>query len=328
MNIYDIAKQAGVSIATVSRVLNGTGPVSPVTRQRVEAVLARNNYTPSAIARGMVRKSLRTVAVLTVDIRVPNYARTAYTIEQACSLRGYEVILCNTGGDRETTLKYLRAVTEKQVDGIILVGSVFNEIGRDPEVETLLQMAPVVLANGRLEIPNAHSVLMEDGYGIQLAVEHLLAKGRSRLIYVQDKQTASAQVKAEGFLRAARGSLADSGHPVVETEDSLEGGIRAAEQLLALGIPADGIVCGEDLTAVGVIKGLTRAGLRVPEDVAVTGFNNSIYARLCDPELTSVDNKPDQVALACVRLLEGLITGETDKQSITVLPELVCGGST
>ena len=112
MNIYDIAKEAGVSIATVSRVLNNKGTVSAATRARVEAILKQNNYTPSAIARGMVSKSMRTVAVLTVEF----------------SRRGYEVILCNTGGDRAETLRYLQAVNQKQVDGIVLVGSVFDTI--------------------------------------------------------------------------------------------------------------------------------------------------------------------------------------------------------
>ena len=114
MNIYDIAKEAGVSIATVSRVLNNKGTVSAATRARVEAILKQNNYTPSAIARGMVSKSMRTVAVLTVDIRVPHYARTAYTIEREFSRRGYEVILCNTGGDRAETLRYSQPSTRSR----------------------------------------------------------------------------------------------------------------------------------------------------------------------------------------------------------------------
>ena len=203
MNIYDIAKQAGVSIATVSRVLNGKGTVSPATRERVEAVLREHHYTPSAIARGMVSKSLRTVAVLTVDIRVPHYARTAYTMEQEFSRLGYEVILCNTGGKREAALRYLRAVTEKQVDGMVLVGSVFNEIGRDPEVEPLLGLQPVVLANGQLELDNACSVLVDDGVGIGLAVRHLLEHGREKLVYFKELDTASARRKRDGFLAAS-----------------------------------------------------------------------------------------------------------------------------
>lgn len=322
MNIYDIAKQAGVSIATVSRVLNGTGPVSPATRKRVEAVLEHSSYTPSAIARGMVSRSMRTVAVLTVDIRVPHYARTAHAMEQEFGRRGYEVILCNTSGDREAALRYLRAVTEKQVDGIILVGSVFNEIGRDPEFEALLKTIPVVLANGKLDISNAHSVLVEDAYGVQLAVEHLLSQGRRNLVYVKDRDTASAREKAEGFLHSA-GSCGR----IMETEDTLEAGIRAAGRILEDGRPVDGIVCGEDLTAAGIVKGLTRAGIRVPEDVAVTGFNHSIYAQLCEPELATVDNKPEQVALASVRLLEALISGEAC-ESVLIRPELVKGSST
>ena len=179
MNIYDIAKEAGVSIATVSRVLNNKGTVSAATRARVEAILKQNNYTPSAIARGMVSKSMRTVAVLTVDIRVPHYARTAYTIEREFSRRGYEVILCNTGGDRAETLRYLQAVNQKQVDGIVLVGSVFDTICQGAEMEKLLSGVPVVLANGKLDLPNAYSVTVDDKYGVSLAVEHLVARGRT-----------------------------------------------------------------------------------------------------------------------------------------------------
>lgn len=325
MNIYDIAKQAGVSIATVSRVLNNKDTVSPATREKVEAVLARNNYTPSAIARGMVSKSMRTVAVLTVDIRVPHYARTAFTIEREFSRRGYEVILCNTGGDREATLKYLRAVTEKQVDGIILVGSVFNHIGRDPEIEVFLKTAPVVLANGKLDLPNSYSVLVDDAYGIGLAVEHLISRDRRELVYVRDKDTASARTKAEGFMAAmARHGLEGR---IFDAEDGLDGAVEAVARILASGKP-QGIVCGEDLTAAGVVKGLLRAGLRVPDDVAVTGFNNSIYAKLCEPQLTGIDNKPEQVALFCVQLLEGLICGGENCASVTIQPELAEGRST
>lgn len=113
MNIYDIAREAGVSIATVSRVLNHKDTVRADTRAKVEKVLKRCNYAPSAIAQGMVSKSLHTVAVLTVDIRDSHYARTAYTIEREFGRRGYEVILCNTGGDRAETLRTLQAVAQK-----------------------------------------------------------------------------------------------------------------------------------------------------------------------------------------------------------------------
>ena len=326
MNIYDIAREAGVSIATVSRVINNKGTVSPATRARVEEVLSRSDYTPSAIARGMVSKSMRTVAVLTVDIRVPHYARQAYTIEQEFSQRGYEVILCNTGGGREATLRYLRAVTEKQVDGIVLVGSVFNSIGRDPEVASYLRVVPVVLANGRLDLPNAAYVLLDDAGGAALATQHLVAMGRRNLWYVQDLDTASAMAKRDGFLRAAE-TLGVRGR-VIETEFSIEGGRKAAKELMSSCRLFDGIVCGEDETAVGVVKGLVAAGMRIPRDVAITGYNNSIYTQMCEPRLTSIDNKPELVARTCVRLLEHMMDGDEDVEPVIIKPEIVQGLTT
>lgn len=319
MNIYDIAKQAGVSIATVSRVLNNKGTVSQATRERVEAVLRKHHYTPSAIARGMVSKSLRTVAVLTVDIRVPHYARTAYTMEQEFSRLGYEVILCNTGGNREAALRYLHAVTEKQVDGMVLVGSVFNEIGRDPDVEPLLRLQPVVLANGQLELDNACSVVVDDEAGIGLAVGHLLERGRERLVYFKELDTASARRKRDGFLEIACGQ---------GTVLNIENGQQGIWQLLNAGVEFDAIVCGEDLTAAQAVKALTAAGIRIPQQVAVTGYNNSEYARLCNPGLTTVDNKPEEVATACVQLLEAKMSGQAAPDRLVIRPELRIGEST
>lgn len=325
MNIYDIAKEAGVSIATVSRVLNNKGTVSAATRARVEAILKQNNYTPSAIARGMVSKSMRTVAVLTVDIRVPHYARTAYTIEREFSRRGYEVILCNTGGDRAETLRYLQAVNQKQVDGIVLVGSVFDTICQGAEMEKLLSGVPVVLANGKLDLPNAYSVTVDDKYGVSLAVEHLVARGRKNIYYIKDRDTDSAKSKRDGFLEAMRRNGLEFADHVLEAGETLASGMETVQALLAQGIVPDGIVCGEDLTAAGALKALLRAGLRVPGQVAVVGFNNSDYAHLCEPVLTSVDNKPEQVALLCVQLLESSIERSEAYSSVVLQPELAQG---
>lgn len=324
MNIYDIAREAGVSISTVSRVLNNKGNVTAATRARVERVLARSNYTPSAIARGMAGKPLRTIAVLTVDIRVPHYARTAYTIEREFSRRGYEVSLCNTGGERAEAIRYLRAVTEKHADGIVLVGSIFNQLGSDSQAAPFLREAPVVLANGRIDLPNSYSVLVDDRHGAALAVEHLMARGCRDLFCVRDVATESAEAKCEGFVRALEhAGISDGPDRILDTGQSIAGGEEAVKALLASGRRVDGIVCGEDITASGVVRALRAAGLRVPQDVAVTGYNDSEYARVCDPALTSVDNKPELVAMLCVQLLESLIEKTGPFSSVTIQPELV-----
>ena len=315
MNIYDIAKEAGVSISTVSRVMNHKGNVNPETRKKVEEILEKNNYAPSAIARGMVSKSMKTVSVLTVDIRVPHYARTAYTIEREFSRRGYEVSLCNTGGELEETIKYLRTAREKKTDGIVLVGSVFN--------------IPVVLANGKLELPNSYSVLVDDRYGVSLAVEHLIQKGHREIYYLRDMDTVSAQLKCEGFIaEMEKCGLKNARQQVLETASSIEGGIKAVEQLIRRKQKFTGIVCGEDITAAGVVKALLHYGIKVPEEVAVTGYNNSEYAKICEPQLTTIDNKPELVAMMSVQLLTSLIEKTEVYSSCTIQPELVEGQTT
>ena len=128
MTIYDIARETGVSIATVSRAINNKGYVSQATRDKIEAVLARSNYQPSAIARGLATGSMKTVAILVVDVRVPHYAMTTYIMEGLLSRAGYSVLVCNTDTDIGKTTGYLRMLGERGVDGIILVGSVYRDL--------------------------------------------------------------------------------------------------------------------------------------------------------------------------------------------------------
>ena len=313
MNIYDIAKEAGVSISTVSRVMNNKGNVNAATRKKVEAILDKHDYTPSAIARGMVSKTMKTVAVLTVDIRVPHYARTVYTIEREFSHRGYEVAICNTGGELEETAKYLKTMLEKKVD----------------EIGNMIKNTPVVLANGKLELPNSYSVLVDDRYGVSLAVEHLLKRGHLDMYYLKDMDTVSARLKSEGFIKALEShGVSDAKQYVIDTDRSIGGGIEAVEKLIAENKKFTAIVCGEDITATGAVKAALRAGLRVPEDVAVTGYNNSEYARICEPRLTTIDNKPEMVAMMSVQLLTSLIEQTDVYSSCVIQPELVEGKTT
>ncbi|MDL2324920.1 LacI family transcriptional regulator [Ruminococcaceae bacterium OttesenSCG-928-A16] len=322
MNIYDIAKEAGVSISTVSRVLNNKSNVMPATREKVQAVLDKHSYTPNAIARGLVARSMKTVAVLTVDVRVPHYARTTYIIERAFSKLNYHVLVCNTGGELEEARRYARLLAERQVDGIVLVGSIFNKLGQDEEVAACLHNIPVVSANGQPGLPNGYSVLVDDVQGIELAVEHLAQKGRQNIVYVKDLDTDSAQLKQQGFYTAMqKRGVKNAKNRVIKAEYGLAGGEEAAAQIVAL--RPDAVVCAEDLTAVGVMKGIINAGLKVPEDIAVIGYNNSEYSVICTPELTTVDNKVEMSALFSVQLLESLIEKDESFSSMSIQPELV-----
>lgn len=323
MNIYDIAKKAGVSISTVSRVLNHKTNVTPATREKIEAILKKYNYSPNAIARGLVSNSMETVAIITVDIRVPHYAKQAYTIEQAFSSLGYNVLVCNTGGKLSETKKYMKMLSEKQIDGVVLVGSVFNDICKDQEIITYLKNLPVVTANGKVDLPFSYSVLVDDSMGISLAIDYLFEKGYKDIIYVKDLNTNSANRKEKGFYSAMKshGCMVTEKN-ILKTSYGLKGGQEVANIILSHQEGCSAVVFGEDLTAVGAIKTFQKAGLQIPKDIAITGYNDSEYATICSPELTSIDNKPELVGQCCVQLLVNMIAGKTDKASIVIQPEL------
>ena len=279
MNIYDIAAEAGTSISTVSRVLNNKGNVNPKIRDRVEAVLKKYDYKPSAIARGMVSKTMKNIAILTVDVRVTHYARMIYVIEQEFSNLGYNVSVCNTGGSIQECDRYFEILSEKQTDGIVLIGSVFNELIKYPEITAKIKDTPVVIANGQVKLPNFYSVLVDDTKAIRMASDYMFDHGRMDLFYVFDIATDSGRAKRQGFLEAMK------------------------------------------------LRDVPDGNDRVPEDIAITGCNNSPDSRICEPELTTLDNKPELLGGMCASLLRDRMEGKESATSVAIQPELVVRGS-
>lgn len=325
MNIYDIAREAGVSITTVSRVLNNKANVSEKTRRKIQEVLERHSYQPSAIARGLVSGTMKTVAILMVDVRTPHYAMTAFTMEQKLSKLGYMVLLCNTGENREDWKRYLRELYERKADGIILVGSIYKQLEEDDALD-LVRGIPIVMSNGKIDREKVYSVMVDEGRGIELATEHLYRRGHRKIAYVKDKQTESAERKKNGYLR----KMAELGFPeedrtVCEIEYTAEAGARIALSLHDKGY--DAVVFGEDLTAVGAVNGLLDAGIAVPGEMAVTGCNNSEYATLCRPGLTSINNKAEVLSELSVQLLVDILAEKTEIAELVVIPELVVRGT-
>ncbi|WP_378954539.1 LacI family DNA-binding transcriptional regulator [Pelosinus sp. sgz500959] len=329
MNIYDIAREAGVSITTVSRVINNKENISDKTKLKVESILKKHNYTPNAFARGLMSSSIKSIGVITVDIRKQHYAHTAFTIEQDFSKLGYSVILCNTGGKTTESINYFKMLMEKKVDGIILIGSIFNDQKVKKYVSKYVKNIPIVLANGHLDVDNGYSVLVDDFDGIYRCVEYLHKKQHTKIVYIKDMETYSAERKKEGFIAGMNqyGLMLDE-TSISEAVHGLEGGYEAVEKLIATGKEFSAIIFGEDITAVGGIKKLKEMGWRVPEDVAVTGFDNSIFAKCCEPELTSVDNKVETVASLSAKMLHDLIEKKEVSSTIMIRPDLIIRKST
>ncbi len=329
MNIYDIAAEAGVSISTVSRVMNHKGNVNPEMKKRIEEVLNKYDYKPSAIARGMVSKTMKTIAVLATDIRIPQFAGQVYTVEQEFSREGYNVMVCNTGENIEDCAKYINTLSQKQVDGIVAIGSIFSRLTDHPEITSKMRWSPVVMANGKIDLPNFYSVLLNEQAGMMAGIRLLAEKGRKRICLLCDLETNfGARLKA-GFLNALKDLKIDGkDNQVLACKNGMEAGAQAVRRMIDGGCLFDGLIFDGEITAIGGMKALRKAGLRIPEDVAVIGWGDSISALTCQPELTTVDVKAEQMGTMCARLLYGILENRVPQGTMMIEPEIVVRGST
>jgi LacI family transcriptional regulator len=328
VNIYDIAKESGVSISTVSRVLNKSPNVTQVTKERVLEVLKKHNYVPSAVAKSMVSKTTQTIGVMALDVRHLHYANIAFTIEQELSSAGYNALLCNTGYDLAKMDVYVRMLAEKQVDGVIMVGSVFSRKETAESIARYLRPRPIVMHNTTLTGENVFSISTNEEHGIVLSLEYLLEKGRSRIAFVRDYDTPVGRAKQEAYRLGllARGVAYDK-RLVVNTLSGFDGGVRAVEKLISREVEFDALIGCDDLTSLGAMKRLAGERRNVPGDVSVIGFNNTVFSKLSDPPMTVVDNKEEMTGISLSRAMVDVLKGRDIPSQTILYPELVIRGS-
>lgn len=329
MNIYDIAQEAGVSIATVSRVLNNKPNISPDTLSKVRRVLKKYNYTPNSFARGLVTNSMQMIGVLVEDIRNPQYTNTAYAIEQNLYEQGYKCLFCNVRSDAIES--YMKVLAESLVDGAIIIGSVFMTEQTAKAIETCLPDHPVVMVNGTLPCPGVTSVLCDDRDGIMQCVNHLYDKGHRKIIFVSDSNTDSAHRKLMGYKTALFEHDLQNFYEIIHTEPGFHGGIEAGKKIVSTyrhGKDYTAIVCQEDLTALGCVRYLESQGISVPQDVAVTGFGKFCFDEVSSHTLTTVDTHLELLGIEAVRCLSSLLTGAACPKQIVLTPELLVGQTT
>ena len=321
MTIYDIAKEAGVSASTVSRVVNGKPGVKDATREKVKHLLAQYKYSPNETARGLVNQASRMIGILISDIRTIHHTDGAYIIEQELVKLGYCCIIFNTGADEASKAGYIQILSQRKVEGAVMIGSAFQTAAVADAIEAYLPDVPVVIANGYLDLPNVYGVLADEKYGVSACVDMLVKKGHTKLAFIIDVHTVSNDLKLEGY---KFGVERNGGEIVVrECEPSLHGAYDATSKLMAERPDIDGIIYAVDLLAAGGARALTDLNIPVPERVAIMGIDNSIYAEICNPRLSTLDNKLLELSTASVRNLIDALQGKPVTKKMMIFSDIV-----
>ena len=315
MTIYDIAAKAGVSASTVSRVINGRSGIGKATRERVEAILKETGFVIDEGARSLVSQKSHMVGILVSDIRNQHHIEGAYMILRRLQEDGYVSLLLNAGESPDQKAECIRILARRKIDALVLVGSAFE----CPEVEAAIvahmSSIPVVFQNGSFTLANVHSALAAEDRGTEEAVDHLCEEGRRRIAYVNNADTASNRRKIAGYRRAmARHGLEPLIVPSCR-EDSGEAGGEATASLLANHPDVDAIIFSIDITAVGACRYILDSGRCIPDDIAVIGTDDSPYARLANPRLTSIDTRLQKLSDICCDMLLGALEGRGEDQS-------------
>nr|WP_077611152.1 LacI family DNA-binding transcriptional regulator [Clostridium sp. Marseille-P2415] len=331
MNIYDVSEHAHVSIATVSRVINGNPNVSEKTRKRVLAVMEELGYTPNVFARSLGLNTMKTIGIMCADSSDPWLAEAIYYLEKELRSNGYDSILCCSGYLPETKKKYLELLRSKRVDAIILAGSHYIE-AKAKDNAYLLEAArdiPIMMVNGCLEGEQIYSTVCDDHAAVYDAASKLFHSGRSSVLYLYSGNSYSNLRKLSGY----RAAVSDAGFMLreelmMQCRKDLDESMERLKLLSRSGIHFDAVLAAEDILAVGAVKYADQAGLKIPEDLTVIGYNNSILSRCTTPEITSVDNKVEALCTTTVNTLMKVLDGGNVPAKTMITPELIKRGTT
>ena len=315
----DVARESGVSLMTVSRVINGKADVSEETRQRVLEVIDRLNYRPSGIARSLATRRTGTLGLVVPDISNPFFSDVARGVTTEAYREDYNVFLCSSEEDGRRELDLLYSLEEKRIDGLILCSS---RQADDVLAATLAHFPSAVLVNRRSRNPKVGTVLADDEAGARLLMAHLLGNGHRSIGFLAGPSMShSGSARLCGY----RAALAAAGLPredelVQHCAPVVSGGLNAALALLRAQPRISALFCYNDLVAIGALQACAQLGWRVPNDVAVTGFDDVPLAALVTPPLTTCCVPRYELGVRATQLLLTRIDGRHGEYYEAVVP--------
>ena len=328
-SIKDVALRAQVSTTTVSHVVNHTRFVSDKVRAEVEAAIRELGYVPSAVARSLKSNTTKTIGMLIPNCSNPYFAEIVRSVEDHCFGAGYTLILCNTDDDPHRQGAYLQVLSEKRIDGMIIIST-----GEDKDLLRLLQGLPIptVLLDREIEEVNCDLVETAHMQGGVMATEHLLGLGHRRIACLAGPAdlNSSAQ-RIEGWRRALTdaGLGAELGDLLWHSDFSSQGGFTTMQSILALRPAPSAVFVCNDLMCIGALSAAHQAGVRVPQDLSLIGFDDIELAKFTSPTLTTIAQPKHRIGVAAVDMvLERIQDGRVQARQVILQPELIVRNST
>jgi LacI family transcriptional regulator len=318
VTVRDVARKAGVSAMTVSRVINGQPGVSAETRVKIEAAIAQLDYAPSKVASSLISSKTELIGMIVPDVSNPFFGPIVRGAETTARRAGYRLLLCNSESDLRLERDYVADLVAHRVEGLLIA-----PVGDRSEAHLVRLVEgsfPIVLLDRSVAGLSVDSVTLDNADGARRMVGHLAAVGHRRIAFVTDADDVST---GRQRLSGLKDGLADAGIPFIEdlvfhtTTDQM-GGYRAAQQILGMEQRPTCIFAVNNMTAVGIMQALRQANLRVPEDISLVCFDDVQHLAVISPFLTVVDQPAETMARVAMQLLLERIAGNAGKQARTV----------
>lgn len=319
ITVYDIAKEAGVSPATVSRVLTNNARVSDEKKKRVQEIIDKYDFEPNGFARSLSKQESKTIGMIVPDIRNPFYSTLFVNCEMEASRFGYNMILCNTINELSSEGGHLRNLSEKRVDAIIQVGGSADEVHPDPAyialVDKIAGKIPTVIA-GELEGANVFRIIPENTHGMNILLDYLTGLGHREIALIGGRDTVIPTLKKRAALR---NYLKENDLPlredyIIDAAYTVEGGYEGMQKLFEIGNLPTAIIGINESAAMGVMKALNERGLRIPEDMTLVGYDDTFYSEMITPQLTCISyNLKAYAELIMETIMNILGKNETDR---------------
>lgn len=328
--IYDISQKVGVSIATVSRVLNDNPKVSKKTRAKVLEVMKEMNYEPNIFARGLGIGSMKTIGILCADVADIYLANAVSYLERELRAKGFNSILNCTGYEYESKVKGMKSLLAHKVDAIVTVGSHYIETNdnKNDYIREASEVAPIMMLNGYLNHRNIYCSLSDDYMAYKEATEYLISLGKEKILFLHGEETYSQRRKLNGYQDAMKLNGKTVNQELIVKSPGRIMGIK--NELINIlsdrfpdGADIDAILATSDEHAMAALKYCSEMNIKVPEEVSIIGCNNSVISICSQPELTSIDNMCESLCVNVVGTLMNVLDRQKAPHKTIVSCELV-----